>query len=98
MKKSDREKIFCEVKSIFTRPTRYFALMRAKEIMQKYESVYPKFVQKLEEGLEDALACFSFPAVHRKKIRTTNSLERFNLDFDSKRPKMTILTSETRIK
>ena len=46
--------------------------------MEKYESVYPKFVQKLEEGLEDALACFSFPQVHRKKIRTTNNLERFN--------------------
>ena len=46
--------------------------------MQKYESIYPKFVQKLEEGLEDALACFSFPQVHRKKIRTTNNLERFN--------------------
>ena len=67
-----------EVKSIFTGPDRYFALMRAKEIMQKYESVYPKFTQKLEEGLEDALACFSFPAAHRKKIRTTNNLERFN--------------------
>ena len=46
--------------------------------MEKYESVYPKFTQKLEEGLEDALACFSFPQVRRKKIRTTNSLERFN--------------------
>jgi len=78
VRKNDREKISCEVKSIFTGPDRYFALMRAKEIMQKYENIYPKFVQKLEEGLEDALACFSFPAVHRKKIRTTNSLERFN--------------------
>ncbi len=37
---------------------RYFALMRTKEIMEKYESVYPKFTQKLE----DTLACFSFPA------------------------------------
>jgi len=47
-KKSDREKISCEVKSIiFTGPARYFA-------------------------------CFSFPQVHRKKIRTTNNLERFN--------------------
>ena len=74
VRKNDREKISCEVKSIFTGPDRYFALTRAKEIMEKYESVYPKFTQKLE----DALACFSFPQVHRKKIRTTNNLERFN--------------------
>ena len=78
VRKNDREKISYEVKSIFTGPDRYFASMRAKEVMERYESVYPKFVQKLEEGLEDALACFSFPQVHRKKIRTTNNLERFN--------------------
>ena len=76
MRKNDRGKISYEVKSIFTGPTRYFALMRAKEVMERYESIYPKFTQKLEEGLEDALACFSFPQVHRKKIRTTNNLER----------------------
>jgi len=43
------KKISCEVKSIFTGPDRYFALMRAKELMERYESVYPKFVQKLVE-------------------------------------------------
>jgi len=69
VRKNDRKKISEEVRSIFTGPDRYFALMRAKELMEKYESVYPKLTQKLEEGLEDALACFSFPQVHRKKVR-----------------------------
>ena len=54
--------------------------MRAKEVMQRYESIYPKFTQKLE----DALIFFSFPAAHRKKIRTTNNLERFNEDKKEK--------------
>jgi len=37
--------------------------MRAKEVMQRYESIYPKFTQKLE----DALIFFSFPAAHKKR-------------------------------
>ena len=78
VRKNDREKISEEVKSIFNSPDRYFALMRAKEVVEKYQDIYLKFTQKLEEGLEDALACLSFPVAHRKKIRTTNNLERFN--------------------
>ena len=50
VRKNDRGKISCGVKSIFTAPDRYFALMRAKEVIQRYESVYPKFVQKIEEN------------------------------------------------
>ena len=68
--------------------------MRAKEVMERYESVYPKFTQKLEEGLEDALACFSFPAVHRKKIRTTNNLERFNEEIRRRRRVIRIFPDE----
>ena len=33
---------------------------------------------KIEEELEDCLACYGFPAAHRPRIRTTNGLERLN--------------------
>jgi len=49
--------------------------------MKKYESIYPKFTRKLEEGIEDVLTRFHFPVAHRKKIRTTNNLERFNKEI-----------------
>jgi len=32
--------------------------------------------EKIEEEIVDALACFCFPRPHRKRIRTTNALER----------------------
>jgi len=41
--------------------------MRAKEVMERYESVYPKFTQKLEEGLEDALIFFLFQQLTEKR-------------------------------
>ena len=36
---------------------------------------------KLEEDLEDCLACHAFPAAHRARIRTTNGLERLNQEL-----------------
>jgi len=50
--------------------------MRAKEVMERYESIYPEFTQKLE----DALIFFLFQQLIEKKIRTTDNLERFNED------------------
>ncbi len=32
----------------------------------------------LEEEVEETLTCYHFPSSHRRRIRTTNSLERFN--------------------
>ena len=43
-----------------------------------YAERRPKVAEKIEEGIEDCLACFHFPPAHTKKIRTTNALERPN--------------------
>ena len=36
---------------------------------------------KLEEEIEDCLACYAFPATHRSRIRATNCLERLNQEL-----------------
>lgn len=36
---------------------------------------------KLDDDLEDCLACYAFPAAHRPRIRTTNGLERLNQEL-----------------
>jgi len=81
--RKQKKKVHEEVKSIFDSPDRYFALRRAQDLVEKYQEIYPEFTRKLEEGLEDTLACFcfSFPAAYRRKIRTTNNLERFNQEI-----------------
>lgn len=35
----------------------------------------------IEEGIEDCLACYAFPESHRRRIRSTNGLERFNQEI-----------------
>jgi len=73
-----RKEITAEIRSIFDSPDLYFANLRVKELVEKHQKLYPEFTQKLEEEVEETLSCFHFPSSHRKRIRTTNSLERFH--------------------
>ena len=46
--------------------------------MRKVSQSAPEFVVWLEENIEEGLTCFSFPREHRRRLRTSNSLERVN--------------------
>jgi len=37
--------------------------------------------EHIEERIEECLTCLSFPESHRRRIRTTNGLERFNQEI-----------------
>ena len=79
--RKDKGKVAKEIASIFESPDHYFASARVDEIITKYQDLYPKFSKKLEEGVEDALACYHFPASHRRRLRTTNMLERLSQEI-----------------
>ena len=92
--KKKRKEIAAEARSIFDSPDLYFANLRVKELLEKYKEVYPDFSQKLEEEVEETLSCFHFPFSHRKRIRTTNSLERFNQEIKRRTRVMRIFPNE----
>jgi len=79
--RKDKKIIGKEIGSIFESPDHYFASHRVDEIITKYQDIYPKFSKKLEEGVEDTLACYHFPAFHRRRVRTTNMLERLSQEI-----------------
>jgi len=76
--KKDKKKLTGEMRGIFDRPDLYCASSRAKEVVDKYRDIYLKFAEKLKDKIEETFTCYHFPSSHRKRIRTTNSLERFN--------------------
>jgi len=41
----------------------------------------PKVAEHLEEYIEECLSCLAFPESHRRRIRTTNGLERLNQEI-----------------
>jgi putative transposase len=61
---------------IFTADSYDNALRRGKELIARYQDSYPEAMAGLEKDLEECLTCLRFPAEHRKRIRTTNLLER----------------------
>lgn len=46
--------------------------------MQQYADRTPKAVERLEEGSDDAMAVMALPERYRKRLPTTNALERPN--------------------
>ena len=49
-----------------------------KETLETFDTKAPKAMELLEEGFEDVIAVMSLPEKYRKRLRTTNSIERLN--------------------
>ncbi len=59
-----------------------------------YENVLPKLVDKLDRDVAHCLTCFDFPQQHRKRIRTTNLLERLNREIKRRADVVQIFPNE----
>lgn len=80
-KKQMREEIAFAMRSIFNSPSLEIAKMMIKQTVQQFESSAPEFVKWLEDNIFEGLTCFGFPQNHRKKIRTSNGIERVNREI-----------------
>lgn len=76
-----RRELADDLRGIFAASTRGQADAAAREAADRWRSTHPKVATRLEEDLEAALTCLSFPAEHRRRIRTTNGLERLNQEL-----------------
>ena len=63
-------------------------------MMDTYENVLPKLVDKLDRDVAHCLTCFDFPQQHRKRIRTTNLLERLNREIKRRADVVQIFPNE----
>ncbi len=50
-------------------------------IPYQWRGSHPEVAEHIEENIEECLSCLSFPESHRRRIRTTNGLERFNQEI-----------------
>ena len=80
-KKNLREPIAESMKDIFNSRSCLEAKQRVKEAVLKFNKSAPEFVEWLEKNIDEGLTCFCFPQEHRKKIRTSNGLERVNREI-----------------
>ena len=67
-----------DLRVVFNAPTLAWAREAMASVIKRWGKTHPSLAAWLEETLEDCLAFFAFPEAHRRRLRTTNVLERFN--------------------
>ena len=67
-----------DIRTIFNAPDRPTAEAYLVKTVQKYAKTASKLANWLEKNIPEGLSVFAFPPEHRRKIRTTNGLERVN--------------------
>jgi putative transposase len=76
--KSDRGHIVALLKEITVSQTSESAHSHLAETVDKLSSTHHKIADHLDTHGEEILAVYALPEKHRKRMRTTNMLERFN--------------------
>jgi putative transposase len=69
------------LRGVFAATSREVALQLACELAARWRISHPKVAEHLEEHIEECLSCLAFPESHRRRIRTTNGLERLNQEI-----------------
>jgi putative transposase len=77
-----RKELAAELRAIFAATSSKQALAIASSVADRWRGKsYEKVAEHIEEHVEECLSCLSFPESHRRRIRTTNGLERFNQEL-----------------
>lgn len=81
LKKRDEQECIDEAKGIYKADTLRQANKRFRRWKIRWYRLYPKAVECLEKDLDELLTMFHFDESHRRKIRTTNPIERLFKEF-----------------
>jgi transposase-like protein len=69
------------IRTIFNSPDRNSAQLRLKEVVATYAKTAPILTNWMEENLPQGFAIFALPVSHQRRLRTTNALERVNMEI-----------------
>jgi transposase-like protein len=67
---------------------------RLREVVTRYKKTSPQLAAWLEENVPEALTVLRIPAVHRRRLRTTNGLEQLNKEIKRRRRVATLFLNE----
>jgi transposase-like protein len=85
------------VRGILHAPDLETARLLLEKTLEAYAGKAPAAMKCLEAGVEDALAVLALPAYYRKRLRTTNSVERLNEEIRRRERVIRIFTNEDSI-
>lgn len=76
-----RGELAADLRAVFDAPDRTEADRRLEMAIRKYDKSAPKLVAWLSANVPDGLTVFALPAAHRRRLRTSNLLERINKEI-----------------
>jgi transposase-like protein len=77
-KVSLRAPVAADIRAIFNAPDRDEADHLLDKFLRRYEKTAPALVRWAEEALPEGFTVFALPPSHRRRLRTTNLVERLN--------------------
>ena len=73
-----RKRVAADIRYIFNAPDLEEAKRMLGIVVKKYEKTASKLAEWLADNIPETFEVFNFPEEHRKKIRTSNLIERLN--------------------
>jgi putative transposase len=91
---SMRKEVARDLRSVLDAGDRSEADRQLDRIIKKYADAAPRLAAWLEENVPEALTVLGLPATHRRKLRTTNMLERINKEIKRRTRVATLFPNE----
>ena len=89
-----RREVAEDLRTIFNAPDRHTAEAYLRKIVQKYAQTIPSLADWLEQNIPEGLTVFSFPASQRRRLRTSNGLERLSREIKRRTRVVSIFPNE----
>lgn len=91
---AQRESVAADLRTVFNAVDRADADRQLRLVVEKYRSTAPRLAQWLEENVPQGLTVFALPAPYRRRLRTTNMLERLNKELKRRTRVATLFPNE----
>ncbi len=82
------------MRDIFDSPEIESARSRTRQAITDYQKTAPRFVEWLEQNVEEGFTVYQFPRPHRRRLRTTNGLERVSQEIKRRTRVATLFPNE----
>ena len=89
-----RGKVAADLRAVFCAQDQREADDKLKAMVARYQKSAPKLADWLESDVPEGLAVFGLPEAHRKRMRTSNSIERLNREVKRRTRVATLFPNE----
>jgi putative transposase len=91
---SMKKAVAADIRAIFNAPDENEAKRLLEHLIQRYETTAPKLASWAESALPEGFSVFDLPDNHRKRMRTSNVLERVNKEIKRRTRVATLFPNE----